>query len=387
MEGKYGYSAISLPAVLSRYVESGGPEAEKVKQALAKGKPIDASIACPLIVSEIFRDMALGVQNFVLCGFPQTAKQAQFLEYRVPCITRPMLLDFSRADAEDLAASSGGDAMEIEMQTTAFFGPEMQAMMQAQLSGLTRVPCSLAGVASTWSAVCPKVIPGLTIVLGPPGSGTDVLASLLAGLTPNTQAVDCNLLLDRELERRTEAGVTMHNMLARGQVVPLSVTLELLKDVVNLTCSDSLVIENCPMYVDQIEYICAEFRVDRVFYIDGSKKAVDEWQKAYVGKEAKAVEDEASQAQIFDSMMERLQPIVSHFARIGKLERLEVNSTPKEAKLAEMVNKATMPQFAIVTGMSQPITSQLATAPSSGLSGSPARCPRRSTCRGRTSTR
>jgi hypothetical protein len=40
------------------------------------GTEVDASIACPLILSEIYRDMALGVQNFVLSDFPQSLKQA-----------------------------------------------------------------------------------------------------------------------------------------------------------------------------------------------------------------------------------------------------------------------------------------------------------------------
>ena len=40
-------------------------------------------------------------------------------------------------------------------------------------------------------------------------------------------------------------GLAMHNMLAKGQVVPFSMTLELLKGVANLTCSEKLVIQNC----------------------------------------------------------------------------------------------------------------------------------------------
>ena len=50
----------------------------------------------------------------------------------------------------------------------------------------------------------------------------------------------------QELERRTEMGLAMHNMLAKGQVVPFAMTLELLKGVANLTCSEKLVIQNCP---------------------------------------------------------------------------------------------------------------------------------------------
>merc|ERR1711865_822116 len=93
--------------------------------------------------------------------------------------------------------------------------------------------------------------------------------------------VDCDQLLDKELERRTELGLTVHNMLARGQVVPLSMTMELLKNVINLTSSDNLVLLNRPMYVDQVEYITREFRIDRVFYISGNEKAVAAWRDMY----------------------------------------------------------------------------------------------------------
>merc|ERR1719498_1931187 len=161
-------------------------------------------------------------------------------------------------------------------------------MLKGFGSNLVRVPCSLAGLETkaqldeaVWSSVREKVMPGVTIVLGLPGSGREVLAKHLASLQGNTYAVDCDQLLDKELERRTELGLAMHNMLARGQVVPLSMTLELLKNVVNLTSSDNLVLLNCPMYVDQIEYIMKEFRIDRVFYINGNEKAVATWRDAH----------------------------------------------------------------------------------------------------------
>merc|ERR1719362_2476641 len=101
----------------------------------------------------------------------------------------------------------------------AFFGAEMQKTLAA-LKDLVKIPCSLAEsdsvdkgggpstsdgleqqlVDATWGKVCDKVKPVLTIVLGLPGSGTDVLASLLAKMAPNTYAIDCDLLLDREMK-------------------------------------------------------------------------------------------------------------------------------------------------------------------------------------------
>lgn len=383
LEEKYDYSSINLTALLQAYSNSNEKDASKVKHALAKGKAVDAALACPLILAEIYRDMALGTQNFVICDFPQSPKQLEFLEYRVPCTSKPLLLDFSRADADDLAAEAAGaaclggfvaagmGALELEARTAAFYGLDAQDTLKS-LPGLQRVPCSLAGLAgagagpelreqvlgATWAGVCEKVMPGLTIVLGPPGSGTDVLAAMLAKLKPNTHAVDCNQLLDRELERRTETGIAMYNMLARGQVVPLSMTLELLKNIVNLTCSDSLVIENCPMYVDQVEVITKEFRINRVYFISGDAAALHAWRDAYVSDTK--TDDPAREAKSFDERVERLEQIVTHFSRSGMLERIEVVGAAEPEHLAQMIERAASPRFAIVGGLLASTTSEQA---------------------------
>lgn len=157
------------------------------------------------------------------------------------------------------------------------------------------------------------------------------------------------------MERRTDIGVSMHNMLARGQVVPLSTTLTLLRGVINLTCSDALVLENCPMYADQIEYLTKEFRIDRVFYIAGNDKAVAAWKEEYT-------KSQAGDAKAFDEHAARLEPIVQYFSRLGKLERLEVTKTPDAEKLRKMIEQATTPQFAIVTGLSTKLTPEQANA-------------------------
>jgi hypothetical protein len=161
-----------------------------------------------LVLAEIYRDMALGVQNFVIRDFPQNSAQSEFLEYRVPSNTKTLFLDFSRADAEDLAACSPdpGSVLEDETKIKYLFGDEMKAVAAGLGSRFVRVPCQLAGlevrqdlVEAMWKNVCEKVMPGLTIVLGLPCSGVEMLAKELAGLTPNTHVVDCDQLLDKEL--------------------------------------------------------------------------------------------------------------------------------------------------------------------------------------------
>jgi len=170
--------------------------------------------------------------------------------------------------------------------------------------------------------------------------------------------------MDRELDRQTESGMAMRNMLARGQVVPLSMTLELLKDITNLTCSESLVLENCPMYVDQVEHIEEQFRIDRVFYISGTSSAIQTWKDKFVAG--------GGEAQDFDERVECLGPIVSHFGRLGKLERLDVSDTPKGPKLRKMVEQSTMPQFAIISSLSPANRAKQADMLASSCGASPA---------------
>jgi len=182
------------------------------------------------------------------------------------------------------------------------------------------------------------------------------LAPLLAKMMSNTYSVDCNKLLDKEMDRKTEVGLTLSNMLAKGQVPPLAITLELIKDVVNLTSSDSVVIENCPLYIDQIESIATEFRIEKVCYIDGDEQAMSSWRSKFL---AKTPEDSA-QVKVWGDRKKRLSDIVTHFSRLGKLDRLTVSETPKEETLTALLNQATMPQFILVTGLSTVLTPNLA---------------------------
>jgi hypothetical protein len=147
-------------------------------------------------------------------------------------------------------------------------------------------------------------------------------------------------------------------------------TLELLKNITNLTCSDNLVLLNCPMYVDQIEYITKAFRINRVFYIKGNSNAVASWRETFVQRGGG--EDPSQKAKAFNECAERLDPIVVHFSRSGKLEQFDVNETPKPEWLTKKIRQATMPQFAIVNGVSEKTTNKQANMLASNFGVGPA---------------
>jgi len=179
-------------------------------------------------------------------------------------------------------------------------------------------------------------------------------------------------LLDKELERKTEAGVMMHNVLAKGQVVPLAMTMHLLKSTMNLTSSSSLVVENFPTHVDQVDYIEKDFKIDRVFSINSSSQALQAMQEQFTKKRAGKSQSETGAAKAFDEAVKRLEPITAHFAAQGKLERLDVTEKPKERNLEELVEGVLMPSFASVIGMQYSGTAAHALALAESFGASPA---------------
>merc|ERR1719181_1047691 len=105
----------------------------------------------------------------------------------------------------------------------------------------------------------------------------------------------------------------------------------------NLTSSDNVVLLNCPLYVDQIEYISQDFRIERAFYISGNENAVTSWRESFC---AQGGGDSNTRNKLFSEHIERLQPIVVHFSRLGKLEQFDVIDTPKPAMLQHMIGRA-----------------------------------------------
>jgi adenylate kinase family enzyme/nucleoside diphosphate kinase len=389
LEEQYGYSKIVVSDILEQYANSNAKDAATVKAALAKGKAVGPSIACPLVLEEIYRDMATGINNFVICDFPQSLDQMKFLELRIPCTSRAILLDFDRSDASDLDTyfvdSGSRDMRDAKM--TMYYSSENQEMIK-KLPFVTRVPCNLSVLTSkvpskpgaalkdrlvndVWSSVKTTIMPSVTIVLGAPCSGTEILAPMLAARAPNSYAVDVDQLLDKELERKTEAGVMMHNVLAKGQVVPLAMTTHLLKSVINLTSSQSLVVENFPTHVDQIDYIQKDFKIDRVFSINAASQALQSMQEQFTKKRSGKTQSESGAAKAFDEAVKRLEPITSHFASQGKLERLDVAEKPKERNLEELVESVLKPKFAAVIGMKYAGTTPHAQALADSFDASP----------------
>merc|ERR1719329_177981 len=66
------------------------------------------------------------------------------------------------------------------------------------------------------------------------------------------------------------------------------------------------------------------------------------------------------EAHVFDERVECLEPIITHFSRLGKLDVLELpdgssklGRAELKSKFADTMEKTTMPQYIVVTGLAE----------------------------------
>lgn len=75
IEDKYGLKHISTGQILRDFVQSGTPEAQRVKIIINNGDLIDDATMCKIVAEKLECEK----DNYVLDGFPRTKKQTEFL--------------------------------------------------------------------------------------------------------------------------------------------------------------------------------------------------------------------------------------------------------------------------------------------------------------------
>merc|ERR1719321_30808 len=159
--------------------------------------------------------------------------------------------------------------------------------------------------------------PSLTIVLGPPTAGEVKDFAVMYAKTNGAVHVDVDALLDAELERKTEVGVEMANMLARGQVIPLRMILEVIKAATKWTSTDHLVLTSFPRYLDEADALLKQFTVKKVILVEAGE-----------GKAAQIYSESGLGPDVFKDMMNRVLSVATFFAAQGLMQRVELSSDP-----------------------------------------------------------
>jgi len=370
LELEYGYCHINVPSLLKKLAKEPTATGKSVAASIQAGELVDKAIVGPEIVDQMRGARRFGFTTFVLCGFPRSVEQLRFFESQIECVSEALVVEYPRADVVELAlAQNAGRGLAltqdvVEKTVGAFYGADTKAVVDAFKQG----PCAqVQTVALTlqtspkqaWSAVTPLIRPRVTVIMGPPGSqDLKAFAALYASNQPQATLMDVDALLDSELERRTEIGVQMANMLARGQVIPVRMILEVVKKACRWTNSPALVMEKFPRFLDEAELLSQHFTVDRVILAEVSE-----------AKHLAVQEAEGLTADQYAERWNRTLQVAQYFGASGLLVKVEMEDVKGKASSTELAfqqaSKAARPKCIAIVGMPFVGTTDLANLMSS----------------------
>jgi adenylate kinase family enzyme len=353
LELEYGYCHINVPSLLKKLAKEPTAVGKSVAASIEAGELVDKAIVGPEIVDQMRGARRFGFTTFVLCGFPRSVEQLRFFESQMECVSEALVVDYPRADVVELALAQNSvrDARLtqdiVEKTVGAFYGADTDAVVSALKDGpcaqVQKVALTLQNSAKqAWSAVTPLIRPRVTVIMGPPGSqDLSDFAALYAGNQAQATLLDVDALLDSELERRTEIGVQMANMLARGQVIPVRMILEVVKKACRWTNSPALVLEKFPRFLDEAELLAQHFTVDRVILAEVS--------------EAKHMAAQEAQGDAYAERWNRTLQVAQYFSTSGLLVKVEMEDVKGKQSSTELAllqaTKAARPKCIAIVGM------------------------------------
>jgi nucleoside-diphosphate kinase len=322
IEAEYGYCHINVPALLKKLSLEDTAVGKTTKAALDAGEYVHEKIVGPEIVEQMNGARRFGFTSFVLCGFPQTVEQLRFFESQVKCDSEAIFMDYPRPEIMDAAIASNTSLPQdiVEKTVNLYYSAAKSGVKAA----LTAGPCAkVQSIPATTTVpdvsqlVFAGIRPSLTIILGPPIASEVKEFAVLYANTMGAVHVDVDALLDAELERKTEVGVEMSNMLARGQVVPLRMVLEVIKSAAKWTSTDHLVLTSFPRYLDEADSLLKHFTVKKVILAEAGE-----------GKAAQIYSESGLGPDVFKDMMNRVLSVATFFAAQGLMQRVELSSDP-----------------------------------------------------------
>lgn len=95
------------------------------------------------------------------------------------------------------------------------------------------------------------------VILGPPGAGKGTLAPTISEIT-GSRHISTGDMFRRNIKNGTELGLRAQNYMSEGQLVPDSLTIDMVRDtIVNEQGSDNFLLDGFPRTVEQAEALDA----------------------------------------------------------------------------------------------------------------------------------
>eukprot|EP00877_Chromochloris_zofingiensis_P005325 jgi/Chrzof1/14794/Cz09g16130.t1 len=357
---KYGYKHLSAGDLLRDEVKSGSDLGKQCEQIMKEGKLVPMEVIIGLLKKAMVNS---GAKEFLIDGFPRALDQADAFERMVkPC---EMVLFFDCPEDEmerrlfkrgETSGRTDDNAETIKKRFHTFINQSMPVIEHYEHQGkahrISAVPPPeevfktvqniLEGKSSPQEATAEEelVVPevegqlspnaSIIFVLGGPGSGKGTQCERIVAKYGYKHLSAGNLLRD-EVKSGSAVGKKCEQIMKEGKLVPMEVTIALLKNAMVKSNANEFLIDGFPRALDQAHAFEDMIKPCRmVLFFDCPE---DEMERRLLkrGETSGRTDDNAETIKKrFHTFIDQSMPVIEHYEHQGKAHRISAVPAPEE---------------------------------------------------------
>ncbi len=199
------------------------------------------------------------------------------------------------------------------------------------------------------------------IIFGPPGSGKGTFSGRITKIFPEFKHISTGDIFRENLKNETPLGLKAKEYMEKGELVPDSLTNDLVKDKLEKIKDQSWILDGFPRNMTQVEFLDENAKIDLFLHMDISRKVIKQrilgrfscpncdaiynrytlqpekkigdqkWICDKCGAEIefqqRADDSEATLENRLDIYEENAEPIIKHYTRKDKLKKVDATKT------------------------------------------------------------
>jgi adenylate kinase len=332
----YGYTHLSTGDLLRAEVASGSKRGQSIADIMRVGDLVPVEVTME-VLGDAIRANPSG--RFLVDGFPRTVEQAQLFEASVGPVHRVLVLDVEAAECRRRALSRASVEHRAD-DTHAGISGQLRVWKNAT-QGVVSLYESLGLVHHVDGSGTPDQVWGrvqrlfsrhVTFVLGGPGSGKGTQCARLVSEFGFVH-LSAGDLLRAEVARGSPDGAMIQSYIAEGKIVPVAVTLALLRAAMDAASMGSangrntrFLVDGFPRAADQAAaYEASLGAPDGVLFFDLSEAAMRERLLERGKTSGRADDNEDTIVKRFETFRDTSLPVIHSYARRGLVTRVDAS--------------------------------------------------------------
>ena len=348
---KLGYTHLSTGDMLRAEIKKQTPLGHELQAIINRGDNVPTATTMQLLREAM---SARPSAKYLLDGFPRSVEQAVAFEKEFG--TPKFVLHLTAPDEVLVARSThrgAGRADElaaVARRQIELYHKEAQPVldMYSKLA-LVRTVDAARNVDTVFADIKKHFAPTIVFVLGGPGSGKGTQCARIVK-DFNFVHLSAGDLLRAEVQRGSPDGAMIHQFITDGKIVPIAVTLDLLRTAMHGSRSQRFLIDGFPRAMDQ----AADFERQVgegsfVLYFDCPEETMRARLLERGKTSGRADDNAASIVKRFQTFVKDSMPVINHYAALGKVRT--VDSTPSPDAVYQAVRAIFAPKVVYVLGM------------------------------------